>query len=506
MAYEPLYDKLTSDYKKSLTSGQVIVNSSLNALEGTSISKILAVQADVNITGSEALAKELKYAGRINFKVMYLCEENHVHGIDANVDFSDRLQEGQIVPGNRYVVTASILDIDTTNVSKSSVEFAAVTDVRVSAIVSQKVNFLKDGSGQLFTNKETISHKTLDAFHNTSLMITDEFSIDEGKKILSCDTQIILRRAVSGSDFVILEGEVATNICYTNGEDELFHVNHLTTFKEEVETNRVHIGSLVDATLSIKNTRCIVNHLDERNTLIRLEIGVDALIKSWSAHQLEVVADAFSPTNETTLVMEDFISHSHIASEFFEERIDSTATLDETAVRVDKIVAVAKNRLTIANILPLEDSVTIEGIVACNVVYLSVENEHLNSVLVDLPFSVNLTLEGVLDVSQVFADAIVASVSARARRGRDIQLTADIKLKVNAYKPTINFVIGEVQVGDAVEMSDSALSIYIVRAQQTLWEVVKELRTTPETVMAQNPTLTLPLAGGERIMFYRQLG
>ena len=55
------------------------------------------------------------------------------------------------------------------------------------------------------------------------------------------------------------------------------------------------------------------------------------------------------------------------------------------------------------------------------------------------------------------------------------------------------------------ELPSSAISIHIAKSGETLWDVAKALGSTPELVMLQNPDITLPLSGGERVIVYRHL-
>ena len=46
--------------------------------------------------------------------------------------------------------------------------------------------------------------------------------------------------------------------------------------------------------------------------------------------------------------------------------------------------------------------------------------------------------------------------------------------------------------------------IYIVKDNETLWDVAKELGTSVDEIMAQNPDLELPLKAGDRVYIYYQ--
>ena len=59
--------------------------------------------------------------------------------------------------------------------------------------------------------------------------------------------------------------------------------------------------------------------------------------------------------------------------------------------------------------------------------------------------------------------------------------------------------------GEEKERNDSALSLYIVSEGDEMWDVCKALTATPDDVLAQNPSLSLPLAPGDRVVYFRTL-
>jgi len=65
-------------------------------------------------------------------------------------------------------------------------------------------------------------------------------------------------------------------------------------------------------------------------------------------------------------------------------------------------------------------------------------------------------------------------------------------------------VLTGLELGEERILPTSAFSVHIAKNGESLWDVAKALGLTPELVLVQNPGLSLPLNGGERVMAYRQ--
>ena len=58
--------------------------------------------------------------------------------------------------------------------------------------------------------------------------------------------------------------------------------------------------------------------------------------------------------------------------------------------------------------------------------------------------------------------------------------------------------------GEPLLECDAAVSVYIPRAGDGLWELSKRLKKPPEEVLKSNPELEFPIREGERVVIYRK--
>ena len=93
-----------------------------------------------------------------------------------------------------------------------------------------------------------------------------------------------------------------------------------------------------------------------------------------------------------------------------------------------------------------------------------------------------------MNIASKFGTKVVAFVSAI------------ILLITSVFNVVISNVIEE----DEIPENECAMSFYLTKERDTLWEIAKELRVSPEMLMTQNPGLTDNMTAGTRVVVYRQ--
>ena len=118
---------------------------------------------------------------------------------------------------------------------------------------------------------------------------------------------------------------------------------------------------------------------------------------------------------------------------------------------------------------------------------------------VSLPFSVPVQAESGSTVS-----VLACGMSARQRQEGEVE--AEATLKISVQKQIVRSVrpVVSVEEGEALTLSDSAVSVYIPRAGDGLWELAQSLKKPPEEVSESNPDIEFPIRAGQRVVIYRK--
>ena len=128
------------------------------------------------------------------------------------------------------------------------------------------------------------------------------------------------------------------------------------------------------------------------------------------------------------------------------------------------------------------------------------ETNNLTSVQVEMPFSIEEKVDG--DISSVVTICL-NNVSARSKRGKEIEVSAELNVYSDVYSIVSEFVISNVTVGEEKPVEDCSLFIYVVKPNQTLWDVAKEMSVSQEMLMEQNPEMELPLKANDKLVVYK---
>ena len=132
---------------------------------------------------------------------------------------------------------------------------------------------------------------------------------------------------------------------------------------------------------------------------------------------------------------------------------------------------------------------------------LLLENDGYFVESVTLPISFTLPLVGNV------CNGLKGAVTEVEIKNKDVKPIISFKVSV-CYLDFTEFdfdVIKKVSEGEVKTINDSAISVYIPKPNDSLWEISKELGVTEDEILKINGDLTFPLSGEERIVIYREI-
>ena len=95
-------------------------------------------------------------------------------------------------------------------------------------------------------------------------------------------------------------------------------------------------------------------------------------------------------------------------------------------------------------------------------------------------------------------------MSARQKEEGAIDAEATLKFTLTGRIHAAARLVAQAQEGEAVPVNDCAVSVYVPRAGDGLWELSKRLGKSPEEVLESNPDLEFPIREGQRVVIYRK--
>lgn len=506
MAFEPSYEKINSSVRKNLGVTQVVVEGKLPLNEGSGVSKILCANANAYINNSEVVGRDVTFNGYVGFQVVYSDEMNNLQGLDYSAEFRDKfmLEDSVLaIP----VVTANVVEVKYV-LSDNSVKVTAIVEINIDGILTTETNALIDSSNdQTFFKNEYIEYLTYENVLNEKFEVIGDMEIkDSVQKILSVCPSVFIENIIKNNNYVTVKGGVNVNVCYVSDEDAtvLRSYNTQFDFSQDVAGDKVDENSVIQSLINVGLNDVKVTTTLEANSAT-VNIVVPVLFKGFNFIQKssEIVTDLFNLQNMVGVNYQSVEMLEVAPPKSYVEKITGAFIIDENQPFIDEVTGVCANNIVLANSSIVNNNLLIEGVASSTVLYFNKESNATNSIEVEIPFSINLDSK----MSEGFIPSInlaFGEVLAKGKRGKEIDIEGKIFAYIDFYKTRNDAVVSQVEILEERILEDYALSIYIVKDRETLWDIAKEMNISPDLILEQNPNVELPLKAGEKIVIYRQ--
>ena len=501
MAFEPNYEKVVSSYRKNLGVSQTLVECKLPTDEG--ISKLLCASAKCYITNGEAEGNSINYLGCVSFQVIYLNQDNEVVGTDYTVEFKDRFTSNNEVNGV-VASTCSVVDVNSV-VNNGDLKVVATLEINNEIIVEEPQVVLV-GANVLLTQKDMLTLNVFAEKINETFEFVQDYEIKDGvSKILTVCSNPYLTKVTPNNKYVTVEGGVNVDISYLTDNNVLRTTQANFKFTQEISSENVDELSTVQSDINVVcNDVKITTSIDVDSAIVNINMPLNYIGFVFNKNTIDIVTDAFSLTNFVTAVNESLTTFEGFDSYHFEERVNGSLTIDDDMPEIDEVLGTCCNHIVLANTIVDEGVFTVEGMAYTTVLYKNKELNNINSVQIEMPFSLSNNIDYQQEDVVPIIQLSLGEVNARVRRNKELDVSADLHIYADFYKNSEEGVISKITLDDEIPFDDCALSIYITKEGDTIWDVAKEMGVAPETILQQNPDLTDEIAPLTRVVVYRQ--
>jgi hypothetical protein len=502
MSVKPNFLELTLRSNKNLRS-QSIVESRI-AEKDSDIIKIIAVGSNAIVIGSETVAGEIRYSGRTIFNLVYENSEGKIIRSEYGIEFSHKAEREDILSSMKAEV---YINTENTELKQLNGSFVLSTIATADIILSGSANYnyLSGGEGIIYKNEDCRVLKSLGCCRG-GYELFEELECESLNDVLLHYESIVLTEVQSGIGCIICDGTVNLNIIYTTGTEQIKigSLSKLIDFRFEINADEAMPNMKVSASAFVKGAKISVTVDDAKNkSLVAAEISVEVCSELFEEITISCVSDVYSTTNEINLTAECIKNEKPLLNKLYNEKVLDTAITGSEINFSSDIEGITQESLSIQATSISEGKITAEGVVTA--LALTKTNEGtIGSVTLELPFTLELELDGVTDKSKVLLSGIAHSVFARQKKEGEIEMEASMKIYARAFDYDYLTVISDVTEGDEILKKSSAISVFIPEKNDELWDVAKRLKENPEDILKYNSELEFPLKGEERIIIYRQ--
>jgi hypothetical protein len=460
-------------------------------------SRVLGVTASSRVTGCEVLKGELRASVKTSFRIIKCGESGNCYSETAETESTHTISDANITPSAFALLTATV-----TNCEKS---VSAV--VRCKASVSlggwylkeRSVSFLSAANENLFckTALKKIENVTPAAGSELALNFTDEARMPIETLLDYCGGVNIANVYPSGGSYRV-EGDVNYRVLTIADNGEFVSQSYSHPFATDIPDEKVDGDTKLDIEGWVDRLSFSVTESDKR--VIVCDVTLKFAGTAASETEIESVSDAYSTTNEIKITSEEQSVSTHFCLRSVREKASAVIKADGGAT---EILGLTSPMTEVDSSVQKGDGLTVDGIIRTTVLYLNEDNKFV-SLDAEVPFS--SVIGNDYTCESIFSPSVnVSAINARLRGGVDIEITVELMVTVRGVSDETLGIVSGVEIGAEKEQDDFAISLYIVKQGETLWDVAKYLNTDEAKLAEQNADVEMPLKGGEKIILYKNL-
>ncbi len=507
MAEDQKTDQTKVCTKRKLTTLQLKNSATIAHEQQLKISKILTVVACPSVENIEVSIAETKFGVSVRYEALVCLETGEIVTLSQIGNSSTSCENSLITADSNVEVFATILDVNS-NISGGEVNVSSLVNCDV-YVSNRNICIKQMQSGQdVYTKDNELTINSYKCGNTHSGIATNEID-PQGKlnKIIFCQSQCVLKSAACNNDYYTINGNVFFNMMGEYDDGQIKSLSHNFTFSEEIECKGINKEDILQIKMSCAKptTTNIVTNTDGNN-VVSIEVPYTICSDVYQKTNKEFVVDAYNIHREINLTTESYEQNEFFDTKIVEEKIISTFTLTEESPRVERILLSTGESISLVNSYAKQGEIILEGIANIGTIYYSEDDEGnkvLNSVVIDVPYSLSVSAPEVQEGDNVEVEIKLGEVAVKNKKGRELEVIANVIISYNINRPQVFAITTDMSFGEEKPAKEYALEIYVVKENQTLWDVAKHLNISSDTLLNQNPEVNLPLQPGDKIVAYR---
>lgn len=508
--------KIAKETTQILVEGDIVVSDTK-----PDIDTILEVNARAYIDNKEISNNKVNFNGNLGINILFIAkgENKSIYNMEAFYPINDFINIDGIDKSMTVFSTCNITNVDYKLINDRKVSFRVILDVFSEVLAKENfeaISLIEGIDPEQMKKTDININKTIcskfDRFN-----IKDEIELSSGKpsikEILDVGLNISDKEIKLAEDKIMISGNIKTCILYKGDEEDSL----ITYFEEEIpfngalEADGATDDMFADVYLDIQEKNIqILEDNDGEDRIIGIDFYLGCNIKVSYEEQMEVLEDAY--VLNKSLEMEKNIQTYPIliCKNKNQAPIKEMIKLDEECPPILQVLKVTGKPI-LDNIQILEDKILAEGVVDCNILYITNNDEYpMNCYHTIIPYSQMIEAKGA-NPENTYADISInlEHIGVNMISDKDLELRCVLNFDTCVIKEkNLSFIMDIIFNDIDKDFLDNiaSMTIYIVQKGDTLWNLAKKFNTTVSDIVAvndiENPDLIYP---GQKLLILKKV-
>lgn len=494
-------DMIINDIVREVGESTATVECNIDSGAKGGVGKLLSVSASIKSVAVDKNGDTAKVMATLNCKVVFLTKSGDYDSFDYLCDFTSVVGGDNLQAFTHLWAVSGVADIDS-SVMGDMIKIQAVVNIKVMGICQKQCQTITDIPQNVITKTCKMTEQTL---VNTAQHITTlEESFDTGctvDKIVYSDVAAMVSGVKTMDGKCLVSGNITGYLCYLS-EGVLTSKSFNTPFSEEISLDGMQDDDKAMVLITGTDCKILLTGMEGDN-VITMQVEVSTDVYCFRQNQLDVVVDAFMPEYEIEVTKCECSYPVFDRTYNLFDKIVGSAAIGDDMVAASKVICTSLSRNILINTYYDQGKMVVEGVLAANVVYMNVENNP-QSLLVELPYSLQFdeVVDG--DDKKLMAEAIVDNLYAKVKRDKEFEITANISIAVCVSSTEECDLVTELVPTATPKPCCFSIIIYVCKDGDDWWDVAKAVGAEPQSIMAQNADVDGDLCG-KKIVYYRQI-
>ena len=444
-------------------------------------------------------------SGKVGVKVLYLDTDNMTNTIADTQTFSETFSDNSITADtyiniSNFTLSHSVLSTDGSLKINCEVNIVPVAYLNLTLAN----NF--QNSETLITKKSEILTNYISSFVNTKFeYVSNMETKDSIGKILCLNCYFSPEKTTAQDGYAIVEGKMTTCVLYeTIGENDscVKELKDTSNVKCDVEISGLNKECSLDLYFMIdKSCEEISTDIEDNNSVLTIKNKVCVSGVVLNDVSVDIVDDVYSVENniETNMAKREYTKKAEHFS--VSETISNEVSLADDEPAIDEILANLNFFPEITNSYIKNNTIYLEGVVSSNLTYID-ENKEYKHKQVEIPFIIDTKISAE-SMGCLHHTISVVDSRVKVKRGTIIELEYSLFIHIALYEKETREIVDNYTIGKQLDFSKYDIQIFIAKPNETMWELCKRIKISPDDITKYNKDLPLIMEGGEKIVIKR---
>lgn len=477
------------------------------------IDKVIARNGYIVIEEVGCEEGKVRIAGTLYFAMLYRTagKKADIEVLEGDIPFEQAVTMEGVARNNQAECYSKLEDLSVVIINSRKVEVRCLIENAVSVYQDVRMNVawnLENGQGIECLYKDGTITNTVVSKHDV-FKIREELEIPQSKpnikEILWSFVELKNIDVRPMENKLSVRGEVEIFVIY-RGEEEHLPIQYLFSARsivKEVDCQGSKEGMLLDAICTLgKGDVTIRGDKDNEERIMGIDYGVDMNIKLYEDQELKLIWDLYSPNVEIIPKKETMNCQNLIMRNVAKAKINHRENIKDENTKILQVCHVYGS-VWLDDVEIHQDSVTIEGIVKANVLYISAGDDPMSCMEIDVPFSYVADTVPLSKDDSVRIYPSIDQLNASLINSQEIELKGMVSLGMSVFSSNTIEAITDMQlepIDTAKKAAMPGIVGYVVKKGDTLWSIARKYYATTESIKEINGLESDYLSEGDKII------